>query len=661
MTGSRLRSGPSLASLFLPEVGSRTGLTAPLARMLTAMAQVLALSLALQTLYTSYYGPFEPTLHRGFALAACAVAAVFCGSRVYGRYEATARGTFLLAVDVTLVALVVFGVVRLLNYYDTLATSIIDWTYLDQISALLAILSLILLSIRFFGLPLSIFAGLCLIYVFFGRQLPGILQHSGFDLYQVTETMWYSTQGIFGMPTGIVLQVVFIFIIFGAVLEHSGAGSALIRIALYLSRGSRAGPAYAAILSSAGFGTMSGSVTANVVGTGTITIPLVRARGFSPAFSGAVEAAASTGGQILPPVMGAAAFLMAELTGNSYVTIATAALIPGLFFYASLFIFAGLEARRLGIETTMDGIPDRLTRRDLINSLMFVAPVAAIVAALIWGYSPTFAGFCGTVIALAFCFINPENRQNPLRMVEGLIKGAVLGAELMIGVAVIGVVFGAISLSGVGLQIAILLSDLAGSGLFPALVMAALACLILGMGMPTLPAYLIIVLVMGPTIAGLGVPLLATHFFVFYFGVLSAVTLPVALAVFAAAPIAGANPIATGLVAMKLAVVGFIVPFVIVYEPWILLHGDFSWGAVAYSCLRLAGAVWLLSTALTGFERCPISPLMRVLRACCGVGLLLSMATVQMAAIAVAVALILAALFASRKNGDTELSSKSPA
>ncbi len=661
MTASHLRSGPSLASLFLPEVGGNAGPIAPVARMLAAVAQLLALGLALQTLYTSFYGPFEPTLHRGLALAACAIAAVFCSTRVHGRYETTARGAVLLAFDVALVAFVVVGVVRLLNYYDTLATSIIDWTYLDQLSALLAILALIALSVRFFGLPLSIFAGLCLIYVFYGRQLPGILQHSGFDLYQVAETMWYSTQGIFGMPTGIVLQVIFIFVIFGAVLEHSGAGAALIRIALYLSRRSRAGPAYAAILSSAGFGTMSGSVTANVVGTGTITIPLVRARGFSPAFSGAVEAAASTGGQILPPVMGAAAFLMAELTGNSYVTIAAAALIPGLFFYASLFVFAGLEARRLGIETMTDGIADRLTRRDLIDSMMFVAPVVAIVAALIWGYTPTFAGLCGTVIALAFCFINPQNRQNPLRMVEGLIKGAVLGAELMIGVAVIGVIFGAISLSGVGLQIAILLSDLAGSGLFPALVMAAVACLILGMGMPTLPAYLIIVLVMGPTFSQLGVPLLAIHFFVFYFGVLSAITPPVALAVFAAAPIAGANPITTGLAAMKLAVVGFIVPFVIVYEPWILLHGDFSWGAVAYSCLRLAGAVWLLSTALTGFERGPLSPPMRVLRAACGVGLLLSIATVQLAAIAVAAVLIAAAVFTSGKNGDTELSSNSPA
>ena len=319
-------------------------------RLVILLGGILALGMALQTIYTGYFGPFEPTLHRGLALGLCTVAAAFAAPLALRYRDGTGRRRAAAwAWDILLVGIVVAGVVRLLAFYEDINESIIDYALHDQMIALLAMIALVILSSRYFGLPLSIFAGLCLVYIFFGRDLPWIFRHSGFDLSQVAETIWFSTQGIFGLPTGIVLDVIFIFVVFGAVLQYTGAGDALIKIALHLSRRSRAGPAHSAIIASAAFGTMSGSVTANVVGTGTITIPMVRARGFSGPFAGGIEAAASTGGQILPPVMGAAAFLMAELSGHPYVTIAIAALIPGLFFYLSLFVFASLEARRLGI------------------------------------------------------------------------------------------------------------------------------------------------------------------------------------------------------------------------------------------------------------------------------------------------------------------------
>ena len=621
--------------------GSTADETSAATKSVMAVGGVLALGMALQTIYTGYFGPFEPTLHRGLTLGICALAAAFAAPLALryrdgpGRRRAAAW-----AWDIVLVGIVVAGVVRLLAFYEDINESIIDYALHDQIVALLAMIALVILSSRYFGLPLSIFAGLSLVYIFFGRDLPWIFRHSGFDLSQVAETIWFSTQGIFGLPTGIVLDVIFIFVVFGAVLQFTGAGDALIKIALHLSRRSRAGPAHSAIIASAAFGTMSGSVTANVVGTGTITIPMVRARGFSGPFAGGIEAAASTGGQILPPVMGAAAFLMAELSGHPYVTVAIAALIPGLFFYLSLFVFASLEARRLGIAARTAESEIGLTRRDWLNSLMFLGPIAAIVYALVDGYTPTFAGFLGTVFAIAFSFLNPAVRREPSRIVTALVKGGIAGSQLMVGVAVIGIVFGALSLSGVGLQIAILLSGFAGESLFLALALAAFACLVLGMGMPTLPAYLIIVLIMGPAFTKFGVPVLAMHFFVFYFGVLSAITPPVALAAFAAAPIARAGPISTGLTAMKLSVVGFVVPFVIVYEPSILLVVDFEAGTALYACARLAFAIWLLSTALIGFEITRLPLWQRIARLAVGLAILSTVAEIQFAAIAAAAVLI---------------------
>jgi len=625
---------------------ARSGQRPMLLVILVGAANLLALGMAIQTIYTAYFGAFEPTLHRGLSLAICAAIAVFANMLTIRPNWLPGRlGILAVLFDVFLVVIVMAGVASLLSYYQDINESIIDYTFADQVLALAAMLALVVLSARFFGLPLSVFAVLCLMYVFFGQDLPSVFRHAGSSLGQVSEALWYSTQGIFGMPTGIVLQIIFIFIVFGAVLQQTGAGDAIMRLAVYVSRRSRAGPAHAAIVSSAAFGTMSGSVTANVVGTGTITIPMVRKHGFSGSFAGGLEAAASTGGQILPPVMGAAAFLMAELAGVPYLTIVTAALIPGLFFYFSLFVFAALEARRLGMATHEDHQGDRLTRADWINSIMFIAPITGIVVTLIMGYSPAFAGFWGTILAIVFSFINPAIRREPARIVRALIKGGVSGAELLVGVAVIGIVFGLINLSGVGLQIAILLSGFAGESLFLALAVAALACLVLGMGMPTLPAYLIIVLVMGPSFREFNVPVLAMHFFVFYFGVLSAVTPPVALAAFAAAPIAGAGPISTGLTAMKLSVVGFAVPFVAVYEPSILFVGDFDAFSVVLVCARLAVSVWLFTTALVGFEANQLPGWQRLLRAGAGAVVLFPVPEYQLAALGLIAVLAAPSLF----------------
>jgi TRAP transporter 4TM/12TM fusion protein len=367
--------------------------------------------------------------------------------------------------------------------------------------------------------------------------------------------------------------------------------------------------------------------------TGAFTIPLIKKRGFQPAFAGAVESAASTGGQIMPPVMGAAAFLMAELVGVPYLQICAAALLPAVFYYGSLFIIVALQASRQGIEPIPEAEREVLTRSDYINSLMFVIPVFAIIGTLFMGRSPAMAGFWATVCAVVLGFINPAVRKNPGKLVQGLINGGIAGAKIMMAVGAIGVLLAILDLTGVSLRFAGAINVIGDSNLFLALSVAALGCLLLGMGMPTLPAYLIIALVLGPAIKQLGVPFLAVHLFVFYFGVLSAITPPVAIAAFAAAPIAGANPMATAVKAIGLALTGFIVPFVFVYNQSLLLVLDFDPVEFVWVLVRLSAAIWLIATAIAGYQNSELPMWSRVARLMLALAVVTVYPTVQLAAL----------------------------
>ena len=327
----------------------------------------------------------------------------------------------------------------------------------------------------------------------------------------------------------------------------------------------------------------------------------------------------------MPPVMGAAAFLMTDLTGIPYLTICVAALVPALLYYGSLFVSVGLEARRLGVEPIAPEDRQRLRREDLVKSCMVFGPVAMILLTLAMGRSPAMAGFWAIVATIVCAFaLNPLMRREPGRIVAALASGGVAGAKIMMAVGAIGVLLAILNLTGIGLKFATEIAHLGTTSLFLALLLAALSCLILGMGMPTLPAYLIIVLVLGPAIKALGLPTLAVHLFVFYFGVLSAVTPPVALAAIAAAPIADANPMRTAVVAMRLSFVGFLIPFVFVYEPTLLLVIDFQPLAFGWILLRLCLAIWVLSTAFSGFETGELTWWSRLLRIGAGLALVVT-------------------------------------
>ncbi|MEM1078132.1 MAG: TRAP transporter fused permease subunit [Pseudomonadota bacterium] len=575
---------------------------------LFAVASMLScLALGVLTIYSSGIGLIEPKLHRasGFALALLVGITVSQSRRI-----ATGKPVTPLRIAVDL-GLLIAGLWSIWSFHfvqTEMETALYDVTTRDAWPALAGLLVFLELCRRLWGWGLFGVGAFGVLYLLFGQDLPGILSHAGFSLKEVAEALWYNTnKGVFGSITNIVLSTVFIFIIFGVLLEGTGAGDTLLKFAFLATRRTRGGPAHAAILASSMFGTMSGSTVANIVGTGTFTIPMIKKRGFSPTFAAGIEATASSGGQIMPPIMGAAALVMADLTGVGYLSIIIAALLPALFYYFSLFSAVTVEARRQGIEVQPLTIDDRITRTDYINSVLFAGPIAVVIGALLMGLSTSAAGFYAVVVLLALSVINPDVRRDPMRVWRSFLKGAESGATLLIAIAAIGILVGSLDSTGLGLKLANVIAEIRGESLFSALLVAMLGALVLGMGMPTLPAYLIIILVMGPAIQALGVSMLTAHMFVFYYGVASSLTPPVAIAAYAAAPIAGANPLMTAFMSFRLGMAKFIIPFIFAFYPTILIIEEFSLLPFLWIVARTCFCIWLFSSALSGFDRRKLS------------------------------------------------------
>ena len=532
-----------------------------------------------------------------------------------------ARKALFWAIDAILLFGFLFVIYWFLITSERLWDGVFEFETIDIATGYFGLLVTLELTRRTFGLPLALVAVLFLGYALFGQSLPWFFQHAGIDLVEIIRTTWHSFDGVFGRPTGIVAGVVLIFVVFGAVLEETGAGAILLRVAMTATAGIRGGPAHAAIVASALFGTMSGSVMANVVGTGVFTIPMIKKRGFSPAFAGAVEAAASSGGQVMPPVMAAAAFLMAELTGTPYLTICVAALLPAIFKYLSIFAQVYTEAVRLGIETIPREERETLSRRDWVQSLRFVVPIVALMVVLFIGRSPAMAGFIALIAAIVVALaMDGEIRRKPQRLLKPLASGGYQAARIMVAVGTIGIILGVVNETGVAIGFASLLQSVGEGSLFLAMV----GSLILGMGLPTLPAYLIIVLIMGPAIVKLGLSVLTVHMFVLYFGVLSSVTPPVALAAYAAAPIAGSRPLETAVQSLRISLVGFLIPFVFAFNPSLLIVESFDVGAFLWVIARLMAAVWMIATSFAGYDmRGRIGIVFRIARLAAGIVVLL--------------------------------------
>ncbi|MAQ82835.1 MAG: C4-dicarboxylate ABC transporter permease [Confluentimicrobium sp.] len=480
---------------------------------------------------------------------------------------------------------------------EEIETGLYFLTSTDIWMGFLGLIAVIELTRRSVGLVMAVVAGLLLAYGAFGHLAPGFLRHAGISTEELMTVLWYSFDGVFGRPLATVVSTILIFIVFGALLELLAIDLVLVRLAMAATGRMRSGPAAAATVASGLFGTISGSAVANVVGTGVITIPLIKKRGFSPRFAAAVESAASSGGQITPPIMGAVAFIMADVTSVPYLTICAAAAVPALLYYGGLFVAISSAARNMDLAD--EPRPKiAFNWRELVQMGIFVLALAGIVVTMVGGSSPAYAGFVGVTLAALLGFaVRPDLLFNGTAWIKFVRSAGLISAQLVVIVGAVGIVIGVLNLTGVGLRFASLLSRLAEDQLIISLILMAIACLLLGMGMPTVPAYLIIVLVMGPSLQKLGVPIVHTHMFVLYFGVLSAITPPVALAAFAAAPIAGSNPMATALEASRLAVPGFVIPFAFIYQPALLLGTGFPLADSAQAILFVLLATILISRA----------------------------------------------------------------
>ena len=580
-----------------------------------------ALALSIIAIYASGFALIDPKFHRALCCALALITIVFLP---YRKIENSIK--FLISRITLDFLIIVFGILTVLKFYDVqyiLENELYDVTYFDGLYSIVGLGIFIEVCRRSWGYALFFVGVFAVIYLYFGSHFPSFLQHSGFNERLIGENLWYNmNKGVFGTITNIAVNTVFIFILFGVLLEGTGAGHTLLKFAFILTRRTRGGPAQAAILASSMFGTMSGSVVANIVGTGTFTIPMIKKRGFTPTFAGGIEATASSGGQIMPPIMGAAALVMADLTGINYLSIALAALIPALLYYFSLFSSVTMEARKQNIEIKELDIDSRITVRDWINSILFVVPIFLVIFSLLFGSSTSRAGFYAVISILVLSFINPEIRKNPVKLLNSVIKGGTQGAKLLIAIVVISMLVGAIDSTGIGIKLASFMNELRGDSLFLSLTLAMIGALVLGMGMPTLPAYLIIIVVMGPALQNLGVSVLIAHLFVFYYGVASSLTPPVALAAYAAAPIAGSNPIITSLMAFRLGIAKFIIPFAFAYYPCLLIIENFSWLEFFSIVPRLLISIWFINSALAKFDFTKLSWAEVILRLSVGFGIL---------------------------------------
>ena len=534
-----------------------------------------------------------------------------------------------------LLALVIGGLFLVcLWYWTTLMKEqesfFITFDPLDYWIAWAGIFLIGLMTWKHFGTPIASVYGLSIVYILLPSQFGG----AGEDWTRVAENLWYSTDGVFGRPVEVVSRTVLIFIVFGGVLQSSGAGNILLKVAFAVTGRLPGGPAHAAIVGSSLFGSLSGAAVANVVSTGVVTIPIIKKIGFKPKFAGAVEAAASTGGQIMPPVMGVVAFLMSDMTGIPYLHIVLAAIIPAAMYYGSLFVMVTLEARKEGIRATPKSQREVLTRKDWLQSMSFWLPLLALILMMANGRSPQNAGFAATVVAFILCVaLFPEFR-HPRKWLEALVTAGRTSAVLMVVVAAVGFVIGVVNMTGVGLKFAEAILNTSGDSLIVSLVLVMLGCLVLGMGVPTGAAYLIIAVVLGPALQKLGLPTVAAHLFVVYFAVLSVVTPPVALAAFAAAAIAQTKPMATAFEAVRLSIAGFIIPFVFVFHTDVLLIlDDFSSVGLVWALILFAAATWSVATALAGMDIAGLGLPERVLRG--GLGLIVLSPQPYMAAPAV--------------------------
>jgi TRAP transporter 4TM/12TM fusion protein len=469
------------------------------------------------------------------------------------------------------------------------------------IELILGLLNIILLleAIRRAVVPaMSILIGLFFIYLFIAPNLSGVFFNKPTSLSRIIEMQYlFTEEGIYGSITGVSATFVALFVIFGAFMEHTRTGEFFTNLACRVAGRSPGGPAKIAVISSGLFGSISGVAAANVYATGTFTIPLMKKMGYRSQFAGAVEAAASTGGMLMPPVMGAGAFVMAEITGISYLKIIIAAILGAILYYISI----GLRVHFVALRDNLKGLSKEeiISFKDLIKDLYLLIPLIGLVYMLLIGYSPFMAASIAILMSFAISFLKKETMMTPRRLWDTLRLAGNNMIMIALACAGAGMVVSIVTHTGLGLGIAAVITNWSGGYLFPALLLIMITSLVLGMGLPCTPAYIIAITIGGPALAAMGCDLLASHLFVFYFAILASVTPPVCIAAYCGAAIAGSEPLKTGYEALKLALVGFVVPYIFIYNDALLMRGTFI--EISTVFILLLFATYFLAAGLSNF------------------------------------------------------------
>ncbi|MGA6927585.1 MAG: TRAP transporter permease, partial [Desulfosarcina sp.] len=472
---------------------------------------------------------------------------------------------------------------------------------------------------RLMGWALPIITLIAGLYTFLGDRIPGLWGHFPIDHEQFISYQYLTTEGLFGIPLGVSASFIFVFIMFGAFLVSSGTGEFFIQFANSIAGHFRGGPAKVAVVSSGFFGTISGSAVANVVSTGSFTIPLMKKIGYRAVFAGAVESVSSTGGQFMPPVMGAGAFIMADMLGVGYLEVVKAAIIPGVLYFLALFWMIHMEALKSGLRgLNREELPSLWPTLQAGGHLLL--PAFLLVFFLILGYSAMKSGLWAIVSVWVVSAMRKATRMGLRSVLNAMEKGATGCLEVALACACAGIVIGCITQTGLGLKFSGLIIHAAGGNLLLSLIFVMIASLILGMGLTTSAAYILTVILGGPVLIELGVHPLAAHMFVFYYACLSTVTPPVALASFAAAAIAGSRPFPTGFESMRLASVAYLVPFFFVYSPVLIWRGSF--GAICLAVFSATIGTIALGSGMIGYLIDRLNWFSRLLLLAAGLGLI---------------------------------------
>lgn len=624
-----------------------------------ALSGVIAVSAVLLvglTLYTAYFGVFPDGIQRSAHLLLVMV--LVFATAFKETFDPGNKRSAMLLRRLWIVAALAGGLIatghQLFNF-DAINDRYGAITQVEIIFGIMLVIALFDACRRTIGLPIVLLASIFLLYGLFGAYLPDPLAHRGYSLKRVASQVYLGGGGIFGTPLGVSATFVTGVVVLGALLEKTGAGQVLMDFATALTGRMRGGPAKAAVVGSSLMGMISGTAVANVLTTGPISIPLMRKSGYRKEAAGAIEAVASTGGQLMPPVMGAAAFIMAEFTETSYLTIAKAAFLPAVIFYAVLLAMVHFEAakRKIPILRDADSVTDW---GSIFRNSYLLIPLPVFVSMLLNGYSIMLSSFWAIVASSLVSYLNRSTALTPRRIVDTCVAAANAVIPVALACAAAGVIISIITLTGIGLKFSTLVVALSGGSLPLALVLTMVTCLILGMGLPTAAAYILVATLVAPALVNLGVSLLAAHLFVLYSAMLSSITPPVALAAYAAASIANGNPLKIAVLACQFGMAAFAVPYFFVYDPAIL-GIDVTWVQMAMSFVTAIVGGICASAAMLGYFTGRLNIIERLLFAATAILFMNSDWRIDLAAFAILAGLVFWTTRRAGLSAETEISS----